>query len=147
MTKTSKGKKSNTHAALVVGGGDSEWHVTIVVHSDVTGLVADISKKWKSYAKSLKNVSLKTSPMVSMTNLNPTASHSGTKGYKMMSSITSRDSSKKIKIYVDEDLDLEAGLMQARVQERQENLTMDPEIGKYYSVPISCNLVTNVVTL
>ena len=49
--------------------------------------------------------------MVSMTNLNPTASHSCTKGYKMTSSVTSRDSPKKIKIYVDEDLDLEAGLI------------------------------------
>ena len=48
-TKTSKGKKTKTHAALVVGGGDSERHVTIMVHSDVTGLVSDISKKWRSY--------------------------------------------------------------------------------------------------
>ena len=44
MTKRSKGKKAKTHAALVVGGGDGERHVTIMVHSDVTGLVSDISK-------------------------------------------------------------------------------------------------------
>ena len=95
-TKTSKGKKTKIHAALVVGGGDGERHVTITVHSDVTGLVSDISKKWGSYTKSLKNVSLKTSPVVSMTNLNPTASPSGTKAYKMTSSVTSRDTPKKI---------------------------------------------------
>ena len=53
-TKTSKGKKTKTHAALVVGGGDSEWHVIITVHSDVTGLVSDILKKRRSYTKSLK---------------------------------------------------------------------------------------------
>ena len=73
MTKTSKGKNTKMHAALVVGGGDSERHVTIVVHSDITGLISDILKKWKSYIKSLKNVSLKTLLVVSMTNLNPTA--------------------------------------------------------------------------
>ena len=117
-TKTSKGKKNKTHAALVVGGGDGEWHVTIMVHSDVTGLVSDISKKWRSYTKSLKNVSLKTSPVISMTNLNPTASRSSTKAYKMTSSVTSRDSPKKIKIYVDEDLEVEAGVIQERIQEK-----------------------------
>ena len=58
MTKTRKGKETETHAAQVVGVGDGEWHVTIVVHSDITCLVSDTSKKWKSYAKSLKNVSL-----------------------------------------------------------------------------------------
>ena len=146
MTKTSKGKKTKTHAALVVGGGDGERHVTITVHSDVTGLVSDISKKWRSYTKSLKNVSLKTSPVVSMTNLNPTASCSGTKAYKMTSSVTSRDSPKKIKIYVDEDLEVEAGLIQERIQERREDPTKGPEIGNYHSVYISWKLVTNGVT-
>ena len=118
MTKTSKGKKTKTHAALVVGGGYGEWHVTITLHSDITGLVSDISKKWRSYTKSLKNVSLKTSLVISMTNLNPTASCSGTKSYKMTSSVTSRDSPRKIKIYVDEDLEVEAGLIQGRIQEK-----------------------------
>ena len=37
-------------SALLVGG-DGEKHVTIVVHSDVTGLVARISKQWKEYSK------------------------------------------------------------------------------------------------
>ena len=145
-TKTSKGKKTKTHAALVVGGGDCEWHVTITIHSDITGLVSDILKKWRSYTKSLKNVSLKTSPVVSMTNLNPTASHSGTKAYKMMSSVTSRDSPKKIKIYMDEDLEVEARLIQERIKEKREDPTKGPEIGNYHSVHISCKLVTNVVT-
>ena len=102
----------------MVGGGDGEWHVTIMVHSDITGLISDISKKWKSYTKSLKNVSLKTSLVVSMTNLNPTASHTGTKAYKMTSLVTSRDSPKKIKIYMDEDLEVEVGLIQERIQEK-----------------------------
>ena len=146
VTKTSKGKKTKRHAALVVGGGDGEWHVTITVHSDITGLISDILKKWRSYTKSLKNVSLKTSPVISMTNLNPTASRSGTKAYKMTSSVTSRDSPKKIKIYVDEDLEVEAGLIQERIQEKREDLTKDPEIGNYHSVHISCKLVTNGVT-
>ena len=117
-----------------------------MVHSDVTGLVSDISKKWRSYTKSLKNVSLKTSLVVSMTNLNPTASPSGTKAYKMTSSVTSRDSPKKIKIYVDEDLEVEAGLIQERIQERREDPTKGPEIGNYHSVYISWKLVTNGVT-
>ena len=145
-TKTIKGKKTKTHAALVVGGGDGERHVTITVHSDVSGLVSDISKKWSSYTKSLKNVSLKTLPVISMTNLNPTASRSGTKAYKMTSLVTSRDSLKKIKIYVDEDLEVEAGLIQERIQEKQEDPTKGPEIGNYHSVHISCKLVTNGVT-
>ena len=102
----------------MVGGGDGEQHVTIMVHSDITGLISDISKKWRSYTKSLKNISLKTSLVISMTNLNPTASHSGTKAYKMTSSVTSRDSPKKIKIYMDEDLEVEAGLIQERIQEK-----------------------------
>ena len=130
--KTSKGKKRKTHA-LVVGGGDGERHVTITVHSDVTGLVSDISKKWRSYTQSLKNMSLKTYPVVSMTNLNPTAGRSGrTKTYQMTSSVTGRDSPKKIKIYVDEDLEVEAGLIQERIEEKREDPTKGPDIGNYH---------------
>ena len=81
-----------------------------------------------------------------MTNLNPTASPSGTKAYNITSSITSRDSPKKIKIYVDEDLEVEAGLIQERIQERREDPTKGPEIGNYLSVYISWKLVTNGVT-
>ena len=83
---------------------------------------------------------------ISMTNLNPTASPSGTKAYKMTSSVTSRDSPKKIKIYMDEDLEVEAGLIQERIQERREDQTKGPEIGNYHSVYISWKLVTNGVT-
>ena len=50
-------------SALLVGG-DGEKHVTIMVHSDVTGLVARISKQWKEYSKCMKNLSLTTSPVV-----------------------------------------------------------------------------------
>ena len=52
-------------SALLVGG-DGEKHVTIMVHSYVTGLVARISKQWKEYSKSMKNLSLTTSPVVSL---------------------------------------------------------------------------------
>ena len=43
-------------SALLVGG-DGEKHVTITVHSNVTGLVANISKQWKEYSKCMKNLS------------------------------------------------------------------------------------------
>ena len=39
--------------ALVVGSGDGERHVTITVHSDVTGLVSDILRKWSPCKKCL----------------------------------------------------------------------------------------------
>ena len=55
-------------SALLVGG-DGEKHVTIMVHSDVTGLVARISKQWKEYSKCMKNLSLTTSPVVSLPHL------------------------------------------------------------------------------
>ena len=55
----------------------------------------------------------------------------------MTSSVTSKDSPKKIKIYVDKDLEVEAGLIQERIQEKREDLTKGPEIGNYHSVYIS----------
>ena len=107
ITEDLKGNNSTAQvdqAALLVGG-DGEKHVTITVHSDVTGLVANISKKWKEYSKCMKNVSLTTSPVVSLPYLHSTAPPSrpaGTNVYNMTTSVTSKDtSSKKIKIYVD----------------------------------------------
>ena len=64
----------------------------------------------------------------------------------MTSSVTSRDSPKEIKIYMDEDLEVEAGLIQERIQEKREDLTKGPEIGNYHAVHISWKLVTNGVT-
>ena len=91
-------------SALLVGG-DGEKHVTVMVHSDVTGLVARISKQWKEYSKCMKNLSLTTSPVVSLPHLHSTAPPSkpaiGANVYNMTTSVTSKDASgKKIKIYV-----------------------------------------------
>ena len=123
-------------SALLVGG-DGEKHVTIMVHSDVTGLVANISKQWKEYSKCMKNLSLTTSPVVSLPHLHSTAPPnkpaSGTNVYNMTTSVTSKDTSgKKIKIYVNEDLDIEHKMIQSRMRERKEDPTKGPEIGKYF---------------
>ena len=123
-------------SALLVGG-DGEKHVTITVHSDVTGLVANISKQWKEYSKCMKNLSLTTSPVVSLPHLHSTAPPnklaSGTNVYNMTTSVTSKDTSgKKIKIYVDKDLDIEHKMIQSQMRERKEDPTKGPEIGKYF---------------
>ena len=80
-------------SALLVGG-DGEKHVTITVHSDVTGLVANISKQWKEYSKCMKNLSLTTSPVVSLPHLHSTAPPNkparGANVYNMMASVTAR---------------------------------------------------------
>ena len=119
-------------SALLVGG-DGEKHVTITVHSDVTGLVANISKQWKEYSKCMKNLSLTTSPVVSLPHLHSTATPSkhasGANVYKMTMSVTSKDTGgKKIKIYVDEDLDIEHMIIQSQMRERKEDPTKGPEI-------------------
>ena len=123
-------------SALLVGG-DGEKHVTITVHSNVTGLVANISKQWKEYSKCMKNLSLTTSPVVSLPHLHSTAPPnkpaSGANVYNMTTSVTSKDTSgKKIKIYIDEDLDIEHKMIQSRMRERKEDPTKGPEIGKYF---------------
>ena len=123
-------------SALLVRG-DGEKHVTITVHSDVTGLVANISKQWKEYSKCMKNLSLTTSPVVSLPHLHSTAPPnklaSGANVYNMTTSVTSKETSgKKIKIYVDEDLDIEHKMIQSRMRERKEDPTKGPEIGKYF---------------
>ena len=157
ITEDLKGNDSTAQvdqAALLVGG-DGEKHVTITVHSDVTGLVANISKKWKEYSKCLKNVSLTTSPVVSLPYFHSTAPPSkpaGTNVYKMTTSVTNNDTSgKKIKIYVDEDLDLESMMIQSRMRERNADPTKGPEIGNYFiCIPLLvrlCKLVTIMCTL
>ena len=123
-------------SALLVGG-DGEKHVTIMVHSNVTGLVARISKQWKEYSKCMKNLSLTTSPVVSLPHLHSTAPPSkpasGANVYNMTTSVTSKDASgRKIKIYVDEDLDIEHKMIQYRMRERKEDPTKGPEIGNYF---------------
>ena len=123
-------------SALLVGG-DGEKHVTITVHSDVTGLVASISKQWKEYSKCMKNLSLTTSPVVSLPHLHSTAPPSkpasGANVYNITTSVTSKDTSgKKIKIYVDEDLDIEHKMIQSQMRERKKDPTKGPEIGKYF---------------
>ena len=123
-------------SALLVGG-DGEKHVTIMMHSNVTGLVANISKQWKEYSKCMKNLSLMTSPVVSLPHLHSTAPPnkpaSGANVYNMTASVTSKDTSgKKIKIYIDKDLDIEHKMIQSRMRERKEDPTKGPEIGKYF---------------
>ena len=123
-------------SALLVGG-DGEKHVTIIVHSDVTGLVARISKQWKEYSKCMKNLSLTTSPVVSLPHLHSTAPPSkpaiGANVYNMTTSVTSKDASgKKIKIYVNEDLDIEHKMIEYQMRERKEDPTKGPEISNYF---------------
>ena len=47
---------------------------------------------------------------------------------------------------MDEDLEVEAGLIQERIQEKREDPTKGPEIGNYHAVHISWKLMTNGVT-
>ena len=138
ITEDLKGNNSTAQVdqtALLVAG-DGEKHVTITVHSDVTGLVANISKKWKEYSKCMKNVSLTTSPFVSLPYLHSTAPSSkpaGTNVYNMTTSVTSKDTSgKKIKIYIDEDLDIESMMIQSQMRERNEDPTKGPKIVNYF---------------
>ena len=123
-------------SALLVRG-DGEKHVTITVHSDVTGLVANISKQWKEYSKCMKNLSLTTCPVVSLPHLHSTAPPnkpaSGANVYNMTTSVPSKETSgKKIKIYIDEDLDIEHKMIQSWMRERKEDPTKGPEISKYF---------------
>ena len=55
----------------------------------------------------------------------------------MTTSVTSKETSgKKIKIYVDEDLDIEHKMIQSQMRERKEDPTKGPEISKYFFICI-----------
>ena len=63
----------------------------------------------------------------------PSKPANGANVYNMTMSVTSKDTSgKKIKIYIDEDLDIESMMIQFRMRERKEDPTKGPEIGKYF---------------
>ena len=96
---TSINRTAQVDQSALLVRGDGEKHVTITVHSDVTGLVANISKQWKEYSKCMKNLSLTTSPVVSLPHFLSTAPPnklaSGTNVYNMTMSVTSKETSGK----------------------------------------------------
>ena len=94
---------------MVNGGTGGENKVTIMVHSDVKGVVGLITKKFSEYTKSLKNmkVQLTSSPVVALSRPDTPGEPNKWK-LRMISSVTEQDTTgKKVKIYVDEDLLLE----------------------------------------
>ena len=107
---------------MVNGGTGRENKVTIMVHSDVKGVVGSITKKFREYTKSLKNmkVQLTSSPVVVLSRPD-TPGEPDKQKLRMTSSVTEQDTTgKKVKIYVDEDLLLECEMIQLMAKSGQE---------------------------
>ena len=103
-----RGKKCTVHGEI--GGGDhGENKVTIVMHSDVKKILNTVKEKFHEYSKSVKNLDVKisTSPIVSLEKAGDDfVSGEITHKVTVLPALT-RDERKKIKIYVDENLDIE----------------------------------------
>ena len=103
-----RGKKCTVHGEF--GGGDhGEKKVTIVVHSDVKKILNTVKEKFHEYSKSVRNLDVKvtTSPIVSLEKAGDDfVSEEITHKVTVLPALT-RDERKKIKIYVDENLDIE----------------------------------------
>ena len=109
------------------GVGSGEKKVTIVVHSDVKKILSIVIEKFHEYSKSVKNFDFKitTTPLVSLekkagdyvvgeiTNKK--------KKVEVLPSL-SRDDKKKLKIYVDKDLQLEKHLIEKFRDQTDETL-------------------------
>ena len=103
-----RSKKCTVHGEF--GGGDhGEKKVTIVVHSDVKKSLNTVKEKFYEYSKSVTNLDVKitTSPIVSLEKAGDDfVSGEITRKVTVLPALT-RDERKKIKIYVDENLDIE----------------------------------------
>ena len=93
-------------------GGDKQ--VQLVVQSNISGVVRQITNRFKHYSKTLKNVkiNINSSPVVSLEKTTSVCAVS--KQLDMKASVTGCENgngNKKIKIYVDEELQMEKELM------------------------------------
>ena len=107
---------------MVNGGTGGENKVTIMVHSDVKGVVGSLTKKFREYTKGLKNmkVQLTSSPVVVLSRLD-TPGEPDKRKLGMTSSVTEQDTTgKKVKIYMDEDLLLECEMIKLMAKLGQE---------------------------
>ena len=109
------------------GSGDGVGKVELVVQSNIAGVVRKITKDFKKYSKGLKNVKIdiNSSPVVLLDK--PVVT--GPK-LDMKSSVTGGEngsSNKKIKIYVDDELQMERELM--KIANAPGDPTKGPEIG------------------
>ena len=97
------------HDAIGGGGVHGEKKVTIVVHSDVKKILNTVKDKFYEYSKLVKNLDVKitTSPIVSLEKAGDDfVTGEITCKVTVLPALT-RDKRKKIKIYVDENLDIE----------------------------------------
>ena len=93
-------------------GGDKQ--VQLVVQSNISGVVRQITNRFKHYSKTLKNVkiNINSSPVVSLEKTTSVCAVS--KQLDMKASVTGCENgngNKKIKIYVDDELQMEKELM------------------------------------
>ena len=106
-----KGKTHMMHGSGGSGGSGCEHgekKITIVVHSDVKKILNSMKEKFHEYSKSVKNLNIKitTSPIVSLEKAGDDfVTGEITCKVTVLLALT-RDDSKKIKIYVDENLDI-----------------------------------------
>ena len=94
-------------------GGDKQ--VKLVVQSNISGVVRKITNRFKHYSKTLKNVkvNINSSPVVSLEK-KTTSACAVSKQLDMKASVTGCENgngNKKIKIYVDDELQMEKELM------------------------------------
>ena len=85
-----------------------EKKVTIVVHSDVKKKIEHCQRKFYEYSKSVKNLNVKitTSPIVSLEKAGDDFMTGEITCKVTVLPALTRDERKKIKIYVDENLDI-----------------------------------------
>ena len=104
-------------------GGDDNGKVTITVHSNVVGLVQSISRQFGEYMANLDRkvmVKLSSTPFVRMTNITPTESNKKKSGspvtkLAVTASVCASDG-RSLKVYVDEDLQLEEQIISRNLQ-------------------------------
>ena len=116
-----KGAHSESGSANGVG------KVELIIQSNIASVVRKIMKDFKKYSKGFKNVkiNINSSPVVHLDKPVVTGPKLG-----MKSSVTGGEngsSSKKIKIYVDDELQMEKELM--KIAKAPGDLTKGPEIG------------------
>ena len=104
-------------------GSDDDGKVTITVHSNVVGLVQSISRQFGEYTANLDRkvmVKLSSMPVVRMTNITPPEpmkKKSGSPATKLAvtASVCASDG-RSLKVYVDEDLQLEEQIISRNLQ-------------------------------
>ena len=113
---------------MVNGGGGSSTggdnKVTTWCTVMLTGVVGSITKKFRDYTKGLKNMTIKltSSPVVTLS-MPENLGETNKRKLGMTSSVTRDDTTKKVKIYVDEDLMIECEMINLMTKPGQEMCT------------------------